>query len=135
MARKRRLGEDALQLGLSSVSEMFSWAQDTWELLLPDNQSLLTANVLRGLELMSFYSGKGIAEAVMFQIADRVLQSKWIAQTGNAKPVLQPVENVLQAARACDLSSLCQQVLGSLLGARPEHIFGDVCLRVAELRG
>ena len=132
MARKRRLGEDALQLGPSSVSEMFSWAQDTWELLLPENQSLLTANVLRGLELMSFYSGKGSAEAVMFQIADRVLQSQWIAETSNAKPVLQPVESVLQAVSASDLSSLCQQVLGSLQGARPEHIFGDTCLRVVE---
>ena len=108
--------------GPANVEQMFCWADNTWQHLSAEQRTLLIQNFDEGLELLTYYSGKGSAESIFHQIASRVTQEK----SGSG----QPVETPLRVSSACDCKPLCRQVLCALKAGKPEHIFGNVCSRI-----
>ena len=102
--RRRAPLESEPPAGPVRIEDMFLRAENTWEALRPENQQLLTANVSAGVELLSFYSGKGSAESMLYQIVDRVLQAEWTAGSEDLRPGLPcPLKSLSRRGRWRDI--------------------------------
>ena len=124
--------EDGPPLGPSTIEDMFLWCDTAWRSLDSMRQQQLCENVNGGIELLTFYSGKGSGESMMYQVVDYVLQAQWAAGEDDSDSGLAAVDSVLNVVSACDVNPVCRDVLQSLQGAKPKHVFGDINQRPAE---
>ena len=79
----------------------------------------LEENLLRGLTLVTHYSGKGTAESALCDVADimRLYVNASIPQ--------------IFCASACDISHMCREMLlRHDVACRPKHVFGDMLDRI-----
>ena len=98
-----------------SLPEMFQWAEAAWLQLSDECKERVSTLTKQGIDLLTFYSGKGTAESIFQQIFQTVAGTS---------------SDGLRVLAACDRSPVCRQALMSLVAGGPKHLFGDICSRV-----
>ena len=128
-------GPDFLELfatarrGTDNVSTLFAWPKVAWNKLVQSadgisRQQLFMHNVIRGVNLRSYYSGKGTDGTVAMHL-NKLLQDFNYIGYG---------ERLFNCSHACDSDDACQQLLSRMMfqGQRIySHVFGDVGRRIA----
>ena len=130
-------GPDFLELystattGTDNLSTLFAWPQVAWNKLVQSadgigRQQLFMHNACRGVNVLSYYSGKGTDGTVAMHL-NKLLQDFNYIDYG---------ERLFTCSHACDADPVCQQLLSRMMFQNQRiysHVFGDVGGRIALL--
>lgn len=115
------------------MKELYDWPQRSFDRLVSSThgdecRALLREYFCGGVDLRSYYSGKGTAESALEMIANVI--AKDMESDGTTLP--HPPRG-FQCSHACDSNSTCRHVLANMnSGMKPQHIFGDLHHRLPE---